>query len=282
MMDMNENKLRHALLVVLRPLIKILLRCGIGFRDFAEIAKYAYVEISTAEYGIRGRPTNISRVAVMTGLTRKEVRRVRDVIESDVRVPEISVTPLAKVLHHWFKDPRFGDENGEPVTLPFENGDPSFVDLCRENGGDIPPGALRTELIRVGAIEEDDSGCLTPVSRIARPSEFDDRVVTYLAHLAYPTMLSISHNMEREPEVDTWPSFTTYTSGIGNSDLNRVSDICRDLMKDSATSVDDLFSAYESLRDTGEGNATVGVCTFMFEDAERQSSVWSPQSDNSK
>ena len=70
-----------AFFVVLKPIARILLRYGIGFREFAEVAKSAFVDVATAEYGIRGRPTNISRVAVMTGLTRKEVRRLRDQLQ---------------------------------------------------------------------------------------------------------------------------------------------------------------------------------------------------------
>ena len=72
----------RALLVALKPIAKMLLRNGIGYREFAEIAKSAFVDVATSEYGLRGRPTNISRVAVMTGVTRKEVRRIRDKIAS--------------------------------------------------------------------------------------------------------------------------------------------------------------------------------------------------------
>ena len=73
-----QRQILGAILLVLRPLAKALLRVGVGYREFSEIAKIAFVQTATEEYGLRGRPTNISRVAVMTGLTRKEVKRVRD------------------------------------------------------------------------------------------------------------------------------------------------------------------------------------------------------------
>ena len=62
----------------LKPLFRIFLRSGISYKDFTEVAKSLFVEISTDEYGLRGRKTNISRVAIMTGLTRKEVKKIRD------------------------------------------------------------------------------------------------------------------------------------------------------------------------------------------------------------
>ena len=81
MEDKIKKQILDAFFVVLRPIAKILLRYGIGFREFAEVAKSAFVDVASSDHGIRGRPTNISRVAVMTGLTRKEVRRIRNQIE---------------------------------------------------------------------------------------------------------------------------------------------------------------------------------------------------------
>ena len=72
-----QRQILGAILLVLKPLARALLRAGVGYREFSEIAKTAFVETATVDYGLRGRPTNISRVAVMTGLTRKEVRRIR-------------------------------------------------------------------------------------------------------------------------------------------------------------------------------------------------------------
>jgi hypothetical protein len=81
MQEKLKQQVLNAFLLVLRPVVKILLRYGISFSEFAETAKIAFVDVSTSDFGIRGRPTNISRVAVMTGLTRKEVRRIRTRIE---------------------------------------------------------------------------------------------------------------------------------------------------------------------------------------------------------
>ncbi len=62
----------------LKPLIHVLIRCGVTWKDFAELAKTTYVEVATRQFGKRGRPTNVSRTAVLTGLARREVRKQRD------------------------------------------------------------------------------------------------------------------------------------------------------------------------------------------------------------
>ena len=71
MQDDTKQQILQAFLVMLKPIARLLLRYNIGFREFAEVLKVAMVDVATSEYGIRGRPTNISRVAVMTGLKEK-------------------------------------------------------------------------------------------------------------------------------------------------------------------------------------------------------------------
>ena len=104
MQDKTQRQILAAFLVILRPIARILLRFGIGFREFSEIAKTAFVDVASSDYGLRGRPTNISRVAVMTGLTRKEVKRLRDKIERGEETVVIKATPLSEVLHRWYSD----------------------------------------------------------------------------------------------------------------------------------------------------------------------------------
>jgi hypothetical protein len=168
----EQSRLRAALLGVLRPLAAMLLRFGIGYRDFAEVAKAAFVDAATAEFGVRGRPTNISRVAAMTGLTRKEVRRLRATAAAEP-APEPGTVP-ADVLHRWYTDPRYAGAAGVPRDLPFEGEVPSFAALVRECAGDLPAGAVRAELRRIGALVETPAGDLRATRRdVVPPSALD-------------------------------------------------------------------------------------------------------------
>ena len=152
MRDNSKNVVLLALLKALRPVARFLMKSGIGYREFSEIGKSAFVDVATSDYGLRGRPTNISRVAVMTGLTRKEVRRLRDKISSGKQVDMARVIPPAEILSRWHSDSEFLDSAGRPLTLEFDGATPSFAGLVKKYGGDIPPGAMRTELKRVGAV----------------------------------------------------------------------------------------------------------------------------------
>src|SRR5918995_7016683 len=69
--------LSAALLRLLRPLVKVLLRNGIPYAAFAETARRAYVEVAEKEFGLPGRKQTASRISTLTGLTRKEVARIQ-------------------------------------------------------------------------------------------------------------------------------------------------------------------------------------------------------------
>src|ERR1700743_2547853 len=85
----------------LRPAIYILLRCGVPWKEFAELAKSVYVEVATERFGKRGRPTNVSRLVVFTGLTRRDVRKMRVRWGSTEPAPGGYVTKASLMLSSW-------------------------------------------------------------------------------------------------------------------------------------------------------------------------------------
>jgi len=266
-----QRQILGAFLVALRPVAKILLRFGIGYREFAEITKTAFVDVATTEYGLRGRPTNISRVAVMTGLTRKEVRRVREKIGSGNQSVVVKATPLSEILHRWHADSEFLDGEGRPATLPFAGSTSSFSNLVKRFGGDIPPGAMRTELKRVGAVKETADGDLEVVSRTIHPDGSHEKLVTAMVHAVYPLISTVAHNVDPDREGEGWAQMSTYSQTIRKSDVPRLRRISFDRLSEVAESFDDLFMAYETLHENDESASdrnTVAVGVFYFEERD--------------
>jgi len=251
---------------------RILLRFGFGYRELSELLKTAFVEVATSEYGLRGRPTNISRVAVMTGLTRKEVRRIREKIGSGNHALTVKTTPLSEILHRWHADSEFLDSSGRPASLPFAGESGSFTSLVRRFGGDIPAGAMRTELKRVGAIEEDAEGNLRASGRTIRPRGAHEKLVTVLVHAVYPLLSTIAHNIDPDRKDDSWAQLSTYSQSIRKEDMPRLRRISSDRLSEVAESIDDLFMAYETLH-KGDGvendSSTVAVSVFYFEERDK-------------
>jgi len=159
------NSIKAALLrafhVLLGPLVRILLRQGISYAEFSEVAKAVYVEVALKDFKVPGRKATRTRVAVMTGLTRKEVKRVIDEAFKDQYEPNAKFSRLGRVLVGWHTDTDFTGPYGLPLELQYEStqqGDPTFSELVKGHSGDMSPRSILDELIRVGAVRETDVG----------------------------------------------------------------------------------------------------------------------------
>jgi len=148
----GKRPIINALVKILKPLAKLLLDMGFSFRDFNEVAKLVYVEVATDAYGLRGRRTNMSRVAILTGLTRREVARLRSVIDSQDTMVITTTNVAGRVLADWFQLPSYIDTHAKPIVIPM-TGQNSLTSLVETHRGDIPTTAIIKELQRVGAIE---------------------------------------------------------------------------------------------------------------------------------
>lgn len=270
MQKSQQKKVLAAFQLVLRPVVKILLRYGIGFSEFAEAVKTVYVDVGSSEFGIRGRPTNISRVAVMTGLTRKEVRRLRTKIEGGENSVTVKSTPITEILHRWHAEDEFLDSQGRPATLPFAGETGSFSSLVKRFGGDVPAGAMRTELRRVGSVEENEDGELSVKLRSFWPADEAGKLESALVHHVYPLLSTVAHNTDPEnTSVDA--QFAAYSVNIRAEDRPRVRRMCADRLRDIAASFDDLFIAYES-RGTDqepESSSPIMVGLYYFEERDK-------------
>ena len=272
-----QRQILGALLLVLRPIARALLKAGIGYREFAEISKTAFVDVAGKDYGLRGRPTNISRVAVMTGLTRKEVRRIRDKAEVGDEIGLVKLTPMGQVMHRWYTEELFTSENGIPRILDFNGDDASFSSLVKNFGGDIPPGAMRTELKRIGAVAELESGQLQAISRSVVGIEDHEKLISGLAHVLYPAALTMAHNATAGTEADSWVHMSASTQSVRTSDLGRIRRVSSDRAAAFVESVDDFLAAYETLYDTeskGDSSKAVGIGVFYFEEDKFETDVF--------
>src|SRR5690606_422550 len=134
-----QKTLLASLAGVLKPIVKLLLRAGVGYVEFVAVVKWVFVQVATEEFGVRGRPTNISRVSAVTGISRKEVRRVREDISLGRWSPSMEGNPANVVVHYWHFDPDFSYSPGRPRPLQFE-GPGGFAELVLRYVGVILPG----------------------------------------------------------------------------------------------------------------------------------------------
>ena len=172
----------------LKGLVRLGLRVGISALEFEEIVRETYFACGRNDYGIRDRPTNLARVAVLTGLSRKECSRLKQKSEDDsdggsgsgVRVRS-SQNPAARVMSIWATDPRFSAA-GVPQPLQMDGVENSLAALIDEQVGDIPQGAVIAELNRVGALTKTADGMVRLTQRSFLPAGLSAEKVRILAN----------------------------------------------------------------------------------------------------
>lgn len=148
-----KNTLFAATLKLLRPLVKILLRNGIPFKAFADLAKWVYVDVAMSEFEIKGKKQTDSRISIITGLSRKEVRRIKQLERFSDKESISRYNRAARVVAGWVRDNQFKDNGGRPKDLSFDQGEASFSKLVKRYSGDVPPRAILDELMDVSAIK---------------------------------------------------------------------------------------------------------------------------------
>jgi hypothetical protein len=152
-METRQNNVLKATQKILHSLVRILVRYGVSHPEFAELAKQVYVDVVNRHYTIPGKKNTVSRTAVLSGLSRKEVLRLNETREELDNDATMSMNRATRVLGGWLRDAEFQDQDGNPKDLPLKGSKGSFKDLVKKYSGDITARTILDELIRIGAVE---------------------------------------------------------------------------------------------------------------------------------
>jgi hypothetical protein len=183
-----------AILRLLRPLARLLLRHAVPFSAFQELAKRAYVAAALADFTIPGKKPSVSRASILTGLTRKDVQRLVSEPDPTVGVSSERYNRAARVLTGWVRDPDFHDSAGLPRGLDAD-GELSFAALVKRYSGDMPARAMLDELLRVGAVQRLEDGRIEPLARGYVPQHSAADKLAILGADVSDLIDTIDHNM---------------------------------------------------------------------------------------
>ncbi len=151
---MHES-LQKAVTRVLQPLVRLLLRHGVSHAEFSNWAKQAYVDQAATHFGINGKTPTVSRISIVTGINRKEVKRIHELPDS-VDTGLSKHNRAVRVVTGWLQDAEYCDSRRRPRVLKYGDHDDSFNLLVKRYGGDVPARAMLDELTRVGTVSNDD------------------------------------------------------------------------------------------------------------------------------
>jgi len=103
-MGSQQPEIFSAVRRLLRPLVRILLRNGVAYGALAELIRKVYVDVAYEEFSPAGKKQTVSRVSGLTGLTRKEVKRLAEMEETDSVSGQERYNRAVRVIGGWMKD----------------------------------------------------------------------------------------------------------------------------------------------------------------------------------
>src|SRR5438093_4332329 len=153
MIDLRDG-LVGALIEMVRPIVKRLLALGVPFGRVEARLRELFVEMAEVELALPGRRQTDSRIALVTGINRKEVRRIRSADRRAGAPRSFSMNQAVSLISRWRTDPQTSDRSGRPRPLPYQaSRGASFIKLARKVTGDLAPRILLDEMVRSGAAE---------------------------------------------------------------------------------------------------------------------------------
>ena len=222
--------LTRAVKQLLRPLVGLLLDNGLTYGWLSKILKIIYVDVAETEFSLEQKRQTDSRISLLTGVHRKDVRRLRSEDKENFE-PPLSIFIGAKLVAIWTTNKNFMDKAGNPAALPrlSSNVDKksahSFEELVRRVNKDIRPRAILDEWLRLGAVSLDDQDRVKLEVDAFIPAKGFDEKAYYLGKNVHDHMAAARRNVQSaEPPFLERSVYYDQLSDASVEELSRLSE----------------------------------------------------------
>ena len=182
---------------LLRPFVRILIARGITLPALVRMLKAAYVESARRDFRIEGREPTDSRVSLLTGVHRRDVRAIRG---GRAPGPAGPTTLLATVVGRWLAGPETTDAMGRPLPLPRTAREgPSFEALVASVNTDMRARTVLDELLRQGLVAEEGGDLVLAGDAVLGPDDLDQQVLFFARNLGDHLAAAAENLLGEEP-----------------------------------------------------------------------------------
>jgi len=272
---MSENVKKPLLAAcrhLLHPLIRILLRHGVGYGEFSDAVRGAYIDIASAELIPPGRPHSDSRLGILTGISKEEVHRVRSMDLTDDS--DVGLNRIARVMQGWCQDPAYLGPYGLPLEIPFEGDGISFEQLVKTYADDVSPRALLDELLRVNAARETDDGYVRLLNRAYVPTPLDPVGLERLGNVVGYFIDTLDFNFQKKRQGEgRFERYAITMEGLSQAKLQAFDALIREKGQELLEILDDWLGQNETkgghkLPPTESVRTGVGIFHFIEKNPE--------------
>lgn len=194
------TSLLKALRHVMQPLVRLMLRKGVTYLVFADLLKEVFVEVADREFRLGEKAPTDSRISLLTGVHRKDVRRLRNAGDPAASTLPENITFGAQLVNAWASAP-FCNDAGQPLPLPrlaSVGGDRSFDALVAKVSTDIRARVVLDEWLRLGVVRLDEQERVHLEAQAFVPQKGFDEKAAYLGHNLHDHACAAVHNLSSE------------------------------------------------------------------------------------
>jgi hypothetical protein len=270
-LGMSENfkaTLLSAFRPLMRPLVRILVRNGVSYGEFAELLKSVFVDSAQDVLQLPDSRQSVSRIAITTGLTRLEVSRLLTQTDEDAEALLGRLSRVGRLLTGWHQDSDFTGPYGIPYEVQFEGpiGRRSFTELVRRYTSDVPADEMLDELKRIGAVLDLGNGYYRVLIRLYIPSAADPAKFHAMSVAFTDLAKTLDQNLRPDEDQKIFERRVWAPNGITPTDALDFDRYVKDRGQQFLESLDDWLSTreIEAARSGADQSVKVGVAMYMF------------------
>lgn len=196
-----DNTLKKVLLMIVRPLVRILLDKNVAYKDLTDVLKHAYVAEIKRRSELSGRTPKIGYIAAKSGIQRNEVGRI---LKSDWGSEDFGSRThnrLEAVVNGWVIDPKYHDEKGAPAALPYLGDGVTFKSLADKYSRGIAHATVLESLKNEAVVKEIGDTIYLVNPLYAEPiSQSDIDALTEFASNAEDFLGTLRYNLNRSEQ----------------------------------------------------------------------------------
>ena len=253
---------------LMRPLVRILLRNGVSYGEFAEVLKTVFVDAAQDILQIPDSKDSVSRLAITTGLSRLEVSRLVNQTEIDVEALAGRLSRVGRLLTGWHQDPEFTGPYGIPYEVPFNAapGRRSFTELVRRYTSDVPAEDMLDELKRIGTVLDLGDGRYRVLYRIYIPAAADPAKFHAMSVAFTDLAKTLDQNLKPDEDHKIFERRVWAPNGITPTEAMDFDIYVKERGQQFLENLDDWLTSRESERPSPstEDRVKVGVAVYMF------------------
>ena len=220
----TQAALVKAVIMLCKPLIRLLIEKGITFPQFRELMKELYVEVADKHFSLDENKPSDSRIFVLTGVHRKDVKRIRQQAESGSEQIISSASLSGEIVARWTSMPEYLDDKGKARQLlkNGKNNEAGFEQLVSSVSKDVRPKVILEEWLRLNIVRLKDDFVVLNKSAFVTNKEFKE-MAYYLGHNIHDHMASCVNNIlvEADPMLER----SVYYASLTENSVNKLNAI---------------------------------------------------------